>query len=249
MSRHTISHADELFHGNAVNLNAYDAQRGVPMSPVAQFDLGAPVTLDVDGLILAATGAELPNANTLTYTPATAGVSPLDGANQTWVLDVPRNFTVAVTHATSVVAMTIVVTGKDKYGALMVEQLSIAATGTSQNAAGKKAFKSISSVAITSAGNATTNTMNAGWGDVLGLPLKCAGKFDMLAFYMDTTMELATSTFVAADDTTPSATTGDVRGTITPATATNGTRRYRAWYKVAGTANNTQAYGRAQFAG
>lgn len=249
MSRHTISHADRLYHGNSVNPTFEDGQRGVPMDPLVQVDLGAPLTLDVDGLILAATGAELPNAATIVYTPLTGGVSPLDGANQSWVLDVPRNITIATTHGSAVIAMTVLVTGKDKYGSRMVEQLSISAGGTSQAATGKKAFKSVDSIAITAAGNATTNTMNLGWGDVLGLPFKCAGKFDMVSFYMDTTAELATSTVVAGDDTTPSATTGDVRGTIVPATATNGTRRYRAWYKIAGTANNAQAFGRAQYAG
>jgi len=134
-------------------------------------DLGAPITLDADGLIKAATSTELPDTETVTYTIATAGTSPLDGASQTWVLDAPRNITATVTHDSSVVAMTIKVTGKDVFDVEMYEEMSIAATGTSQTAAGLKAFKEVTSVAITAAADAEANTLNLGWGDVLGLPV------------------------------------------------------------------------------
>lgn len=249
--RASLSHAKNLFHGSAQHPGAMGGERGVPFNPLVQIDLGAPLTLDADGLMLDATGAELPNANTITYVFATGGgTTPLDGANTTGVLDKPRNVTAAATHGSAVVAMTIRVTGKDEYGVTVVEDLSISAGGTSQAAAGKKAFKSITSIALTSAGNATTNTLDMGWGDVLGLPYRLAGKYDLLSFSADETAETITSTVVAAVATDPAtATTGDVRGTIDPATACNGTVRFRGFMKIADPSSRAGAYGVSQFAG
>lgn len=143
-------------------------------SPLHLIDLGSPATLDADGLVKAATGTELPDATPTSVAyefPGDGGTSPLDGANQTGILDVPRNITATVTHDSSVVAMTIKVMGEDVDGAEMYEELSIAATGTSQTAAGVKAFKKVTSVELYAAADATTNTVNVGWGDVLGLPV------------------------------------------------------------------------------
>lgn len=148
---------------------------GVKIAPlnVIRVNLGSPIATDTDSLIKAATGAELPDSTptSITYTAATAGTSPVDGVNSTWELDVARNITATVTHGSNVVAMTIKVTGTDIYGAELYEELSIAATGTSQTAAGKKAFKTVSSIELYSASDATANTVNIGHGDVLGLPV------------------------------------------------------------------------------
>jgi hypothetical protein len=236
MAQHKISNADVLTWGAAYLPGHNSSKPGAVMSPVYYHTVGAPLTLDADGLVLAATSAELPNATTITYTFATqGGASPLDGANPTGVLDIARNLTIAVTHATSVVAMTILVTGKDLYGQVMTELLSIAATGTSQAATGAKAFKSITTIAITSAGNATTNTMNMGWGDVLGLPYYISSK-NQVIHLMDGVPQTS-GTVVVGITATATATTGDVRGTVTPATATNGTRTFAFW--LTGLANSS----------
>jgi hypothetical protein len=228
MPRHNLTAADQLFYGNSQTAAKFDSKRGIPMHPVTFVDLGAPITLDADGLVAAATSTELPNATTTTYTYATGGTSPLDGANQTGVLDKPRNITVAVTHGSSIVAMTILVSGLDENNVAMSELLTITATGTSKTAAGKKAFKKVTSIAITSASDATANTLDLGWGDVLGLQYLLTDK-NYVIYLMDGVPQ-ATGTIVAAVTTSPATTTtGDVRGTITPATATNGTRKYAAW--------------------
>ena len=249
MAEHTISHADALFWGNSKKLGA-DDKRGVPMTPVYQADLGAPIALDANGLMIGATGTELPDTETVTYTFADdGGVSPLDGANQTGILDVARNVTCLTTHGSSIVAMTVTVTGKDEYGEALVETITIAATGTSAADNGVKAFKSVSSIAITAAADAELNTLNVGWGDVLGLPFRLGGEYDVLAAYADATEELASATVVAGVTTTASATTGDVRGTITPNTSTDGSVNFRVWMKVNGVATDTEAYGVAQYGG
>jgi hypothetical protein len=243
MPRHNISNADQLFYGSAQHNGANNAKRGIPFTPLTQIDFGAPLTLDADGLLAAATSTELPNTETVTYLFPAVSASPQDGANLTGIMDVPRNITAAVTHGSSVVAMTILVTGYDVYNTLMSELLTITATGTSKAAAGLKAFKRVISVAITAAADAEANTLNLGWGDVLGFPYRLGGAFDLAGAYCDSTMEQATSTVVAGVATTATTTTGDVRGTIDFATASNGTRRFRAWMKVYGAASKTEAYG------
>jgi hypothetical protein len=224
MSRHTLSHADELFFGNA-QYNPYQgALRGIKADLLTFVDLGAPIVADPDALIDAATSTELPNNETVTYDfPGT--VSPQDNvAGQSGVLATPRNITVNTAHASSVVAMTITVHGRDVYGDLMSEEIAVAATGTSQVDAGLKAFKSVHQITIASAGNAESNTVDIGFGDVLGLPFRIENAMRVVGFYETGALEVATlGTLVAADDTTPTAVTGDVRGTYNPSDTLDGT--------------------------
>lgn len=229
MARHTISHADQLFYGNSKKAAKNNARRGVRFHPATFVDLGAPVALSATALLNAATSTELPNAATITYTFPSAGASPQDGTlGTTGTLDVPRNLTFAASHASAVLAMTIVATGTDENGDTLTETFSIAAGGTAQSATGKKAFKQVTSLAITAAGNATTNTLNGGFGDSLGLPLALADARSALLF-IDGVPQTTLGTLTAADTTTPAtSSTGDVRGTWLPNTATNGTRRYTA---------------------
>lgn len=255
MAKHNISRASELFFGDGVNSVSYarNGRPGAPINPLTKVSLGSPVTLDADGIIAAATSTELPNAATITYTGATDGTSPMDGAIAApstvflnganvlvYALDVPRNITVAVTHATSVVAMTIVVSGYDEYGVPMSESLSITATGTSKSAAGLKAFKYVYSIALTSAGDSTTNTLNLGWGDVLGLPYKLPALSDFFTngTYFNEVLEATAPTVVKGDATTATTTTGDVRGTVDLNSAMNGSA-VSVWYRTDPTSNTT----------
>lgn len=250
MSKHHLSRADELFQGGGhfPPMFSSNGRHGVPVTLLTKIDLGAPVAALATGLLSAATSAEAPNANTITYTTADVGASPMDSASIPSVatiqasdgssasvitLDVPRNLSLNVTHASSIVATTATVTGYDEWGQKMVELFTVTATGTTKTVAGKKAFKHILSVALTAAGDATANTYNLGWGDVLGLPYKLADKSDLLAVFGDGTQEMATSTVVAAVTTTATNATGDVRGTVEPATATNGTKTFYVWMHVA----------------
>jgi len=261
MSKHNITRADDVFVGDAYFAPLHTAQGsvGAPISFIRQIALGSPIALDVDGMVAAATGAELPNAATITYTTANDGASPFDNVatpapstiqdstgttRSVWTLDVPRNFTIQVTHNSSIVAMSVTVTGFDVYGQMMKSTLSVTATGTDKSAAGLKAFKHILSIAITSAGDATTNTLNLGWGDVLGLPFKADLKADVLRVSFNDAWD-DSATIVAADDTTPTATTGDVRGTVDTNSASDGSRVV-VWMKVDGSSKATLV-GQAQF--
>lgn len=261
MSKETLSKADEVFIGKGRDraLERLLGRVGAPFSPKILASLGTPAVADADFLIVAATSTELPNAATITYTAAAdSGASPLDAAATTTTIypfgsataktvwDVRdgatfgRSLAAAATHASSVVAMTILVTGYDYLKRPMTSQLSIAATGTSQTAGGAKAFAYVESVAITSAGNATTNTLNLGTGSVLGLPYKLA-KIGHMTFAalggaqerVGTAAASGVAGVVAAVTSAASATTGDVRGTITFNGTLNGTAEAFVEYYIA----------------
>ena len=251
-TRHNISHADILFSGSARHDGIFNVNKrlGAPMTPVYLVDLGVPIALDADGLVDDATSTELPNNTTITYTTADDGSSPFDNADtpapstieyqgstvSVWALDVPRNLSLVVTHSSSVVAMTCTITGYDEYLVKMVETLTATATGTSKTDAGAKAWMYIQSIAFASAGNATTNTATLGWGDILGLPYFLTSKGHLLSFGAPAD-ELASATAVAGVTTTASATTGDVRGTVLPNTATDASAHYYALMALDPTSN------------
>lgn len=245
MSRHHLSNASELFIGRAQHNAAHGSKTGVPLAILTLIALGAPAAADGDGLINDATSTELPNAGTVSYTFPAANVSPTDEVLRTGVLDVPRNVVAVVTHASSVVAMTIRVTGTDYLGMTMVEDLAISATGTSKTANGKKAFKTITKIDLIAAGDASANTVNVGTGSVLGLPYRVLAN---RIFSPRTAGAADTGTFVAADDTTPTATTGDTRGTYTPSGTLNGSNDV-ALLAIVDPSSRESAYGKTPFAG
>ncbi len=247
MTNHHMSSADNILRGAASfepHKRLFDGRRGYLVVDNALRNYGAPLAVAAAALINSATGAQLPNAATINYAPATDGTVPLNNASRpttatvmaagnggtsllSYVLDVPRNVVLTATHASSLVAMTLLVQGMDEYQQLMSELLTVTATGTSKTVTGKKAFKYIYNYQFVSAGNATTNTAAVAWGNTMGLPYRVdaaervvplgAGNVD------------STGTVVKADDTSPAtSTTGDVRGTYTPVTAPDGTRKYFA---------------------
>lgn len=221
MTAHTLSNADEFYVGNAYEAAVVGGRRGVKLTPIIQVDLGIPAAASA-------------NAVSLSQSVSSGVAALLNGALGA-TLDVPRTLVGAWTN-TAIVT----VTGRDVYGKVLVES---SASGTSFT--GKKAFKTITSVVF----NASVTGATIGTGALLGLPYRLGGKYDILAGYMDTTLENASSTVAAADTTTVSATTGDVRGTYSPATAPNGSRQYRVWMKVFGLKNRAESYGIDQYAG
>lgn len=261
MSKDTISKADSLFIGRGYDpsLYAQRGRRGVPWHPTHLYGIGAPAAAVADYLVKAATSTELPNTETVTYTPSTDGDSPLDGdasvvsvlpfgASETvsaWAVNdgaaFGRNLAAAVT-ATTVAAMTITISGYDYLRRAMTETLTISAGGTSKSATGKKAWKWVTSVAITAAGNAEGNTLNLGTGSVLGLPVRLEKLGHMMNANLGGVQERISTTaasgvcaVVAADSTDPAtATTGDVRGTITFNGTLDGSAEAFVLYHVSG---------------
>ena len=239
MSKHNLSFAAQLYWGGAFTPVAHklNGRHGVPINPVTKVALGSPIALSATGVINGATSTKLPNNTTTTYTPATAGTTPTDGSITApashvlggksvlaWSLDVPRNISISATHASSIVAMTVLVSGFDIYQNAMSELITMPATGTATTVAGKKAFAYITSVAVASAGNSTTNTLNVGWGNVLGLPYAIPTKSNLLpsSVFFNDVLEATAPTVLAAVTTTATTTTGDVRGTVILNSSLNG---------------------------
>jgi hypothetical protein len=168
----------------------------------AVINLGAPDTADADGICASQAGTAA-TAMTINGALAASGVA---------TFDVPRNVVAAWT-GTAVLT----VTGTDEYGAVIRES-----SGSGTSLAGKKAFKTITSV-VPSA-NITSATV--GSGDVLGLPVALPETALVLKEIEDGVAATA-GTLVAAVRSTASATTGDVRGTYDPNSACDGSKKFQ----------------------
>jgi hypothetical protein len=127
-------------------------------------------------------------------------------------LDLPR----AVKVNCSTTARAFTVTGYDYYGQPMSETITVSVAGTAVN--GKKAFFQISGVTI--AGSATVCLV--GTTDILGLPVRVFNVAYIASVKSNNTLAQDAGTFTAADTATATTTTGDVRGTYVPATASDG---------------------------
>ena len=122
------------------------------------------------------------------------------------VLDVPRNVVAAWTTAA-----VLTVIGTDFYGQPQTESSASGTTFT-----GKKAFATITAISVST--NVTGATV--GTGNVLGLPYKVISGDVFGSTFNDAA---DAGTVVLGDITLPAtATTGDVRGTYTPAGTLNG---------------------------
>lgn len=115
--------------------------------------------------------------------------------------------------------------GFDSYGYPLTQTL----TGTSTAATTTtKAFKYIQSVTPT--GTIASTTLTVGTADVFGLPLRTDWSTYLTVYFNSVVIAPGTMTFVGADITTASATTGDVRGTVYSGTASDGTKRYTVFW-------------------
>ena len=198
-------------------------QPGVFMSPINVYDV-VPVALDADGICAQ-------------QTLAGAGNALLNGAlasGGTVTLDVPRNVIVDAAGAATAV---LTITGTDVYGIPMSEAITL--NGTTA-VAGKKAFKTITRVAA----SAAATDIFVGTGDVFGLPIDANSRNYVLTAWNGAFV--TTGTFVAADATAATTTTGDVRGTFAPADAADGTKRLTLWVFVLDDDTQTGLYGVTQ---
>jgi hypothetical protein len=135
-------------------------------------------------------------------------------------LDLPRAVQLTTASGTISTSRNLTVSGYDYYGQPMSE---VIATGTTSsavaNVAGKKAFYQISGITIS---GALPVAITVGTTDVLGLPVRVFNVAYIASVKSNNTLAQDAGTFVAADTATATTTTGDVRGTYAPATASNG---------------------------
>jgi len=161
--------------------------------------------------IAASQTAAAAGAVTLTAGTSVKSVTTAGGAT-VLQLDCPR----AVKVNCSTTARAFTVSGYDYYGQAMSETITVAVAGTAVT--GKKAFFQITGATI--AGSATAVVI--GTSDKLGLPVRVFNVSYVASVKSNDTLAQDTGTFVAADTATATTTTGDVRGTYAPATASDG---------------------------
>lgn len=168
---------------------------------IFKINLGAPLASSANAAVLSqACSATTGLATGINGAEAAAGVA---------TFATPR----AIVAAWTTTAV-LTVTGTDVYGKVMVES---SASGTSM--AGLKAFKTITGIAC----SANITGLTVGTGKVLGLPMFLSSVVDVLKEYQDGVAPTA-GTIVAGSQATPTATTGDVRGTYAPNAAPDGTK-------------------------
>lgn len=178
-----------------------------PLGRVYIYD-AVPATLSATAVCAAQAVAAAGNA-TINGASASGGVATFDYA---------RNVTFVSSNAGDT-TQTVTVTGTDYWGQTQTQTVTLTGTTT---VASTKTFKTITSVAVSAA---LTGNLSVGNGDVFGLPYKVTDAGYLLRTGWAGAVADNAGTFVAAVTTTPSATTGDVRGTFSPTSAANGSRR------------------------
>jgi hypothetical protein len=204
------------FHGNTTYDDPSPMDLGIgPLGRIYVWDV-VPQALSASNIAAAQT-----TSSTIALTAGTSVKSVTNTYGQTVLqLDCPR--AVSITSGTGTLTnRNVTITGYDYYGQPMSE---VIATGTVQSTTvpGKKAFYTILSASISGALGAT---IAVGTTDVLGIPVRIANVAYVASVKSNNTLAQDAGTFVAADTATATTTTGDVRGTYAPATASNGVVR------------------------
>lgn len=244
-TRHTITHADELYAGNAfLDGDSPDGRRGIEMPHIYVREYGAVKAQDDDGILSSytssAVASEAAGVNLLPYATGAYYLGITTAGATQLTLDVPRNLTYMCTSAGGT---KINIIGKDEHGQTMVESILATALVAGTYSSGIKAFKVIDQIYGTIA---CTSARSVGVGNRLGLPyhLSSLGKF--LGYYMDgnsASLAASVATGLALATTgTSSENDPDVRGTFKPGTAPNATILFTAMMLVDHTTRN-KAYG------
>ena len=164
--------------------------------------------------------SQTPSASgNLTLTAGTSAQSVIR-ADGTTVIQLDCARAVSVTQVAAGTSRNFTVSGYDYYGQAMTEVIVSTAGST---VSGNKAFYQISSIAVS---GGTTTAVTVGTTDKLGIPLRVFNAGYLARVGWNNVLANDAGTFTAADMTTPAtSTTGDVRGTYLPSSATNGQKR------------------------
>lgn len=217
MPRHTLTHADELFAGAQWAGGYQGGKRGISLMPIHRMVIEDIPAGDVDGIATAQTtsgAAEL----TLDGAFVSDGVATIDGA---------RNIAVVSSDAGDT-SQTVTVTGRDIVGNKQVEEIGL--NGTTE-VVGAKAFSEVSKVEVDAslAGNITVGTSATLANIELGLDARLLNAYDVIHAF-DGAGAAEGGTFTVADTATPTATTGDARGTYNPGNAPDGSADFILMY-------------------
>lgn len=166
-------------------------------------------------------GATAAGSATAILNAQALAVTTLQTLTTPYVMDAPRAVTIKSSGADTAV---ITIRGYDEFGVAMSESLTLNGTSAVN---GKKAFKTVVSY---QAASAPANNLSIGTTNIFGLPFflpggTSAGIGYVLKEIQDGAVATA-GTVVGGDLTKATATTGDVRGTITPNTTPDGSKIY-----------------------
>jgi hypothetical protein len=172
---------------------------------------------------LGGTGSITGYTNPTTYilsavTATTATLTTTAGAAVVTTAGTPTG----LTYTLGAAPRAITISGYDYYGQPMTESIT-SSSSVSTGVNGKKAFYQIASATIA---GATGTAVTIGTTDILGLPVRCIDAGYVVKVGWNNTLLQNAGTLVVADMTNPAtSTTGDVRGTFTPTTASDGVKR------------------------
>jgi len=206
----TASSTTMYANGNAIYADPSQMDLGIgPVGRIYVWDI-IPQSAVTNNVAASQTAS---GAGAVTLTAGTSAKSVVRSDGTTVIqLDCPR----ALKVNCSTTARAFTVSGYDYYGQAMSEVITVAVAGTAVT--GKKAFYQVSGATI--AGSATAVVI--GTSDVLGIPVRVTNVAYVGSVKSNNTLAQDAGTFVAADTATATTTTGDVRGTYTPATASDG---------------------------
>jgi hypothetical protein len=217
---YTLNQAINIANTTALTLNSnIDYENPSPMD-LGIGPLGRIYVWDIVPQALAASNIAAVQTTSATIA-LTAGTNARSVVRQDGVtvvqLDCPRALSI-VSGTGTLTNRNVTISGYDYYGQAMSE---VIATGTVQSTTvnGKKAFFQIASATISGALGAT---IAVGTTDILGLPVRVFNVAYVASVKSNNTLAQDAGTFVAAVTAAATTTTGDVRGTYVPATASNG---------------------------
>lgn len=260
-NRHTISHAQNLFWGDAQHDGSNSGLRGVQMTPIFQFEVAASDFTVADPNALVTKVALTTGTAAVTLVLATAVAGATAGTNVAHRdLRVPRNVQITTSDLTGGGTLTVVVKGKDQYGMDMWERILV--TASDSTVSGNKAFKTITSIESVAATAGTSGTFYVGYGNKIGLPYKLDDRKDVLRItetstgVTPATGVLVLPTYTATETHSATAKSAgatelpkDVRGTYLPIAATDVLANGLAiWYKVSDTSSKFGSFGLDQVA-
>lgn len=197
---------------------------GTPMTLVASSAAGITVTTAAQTILQ--TGKIVPTAQrAIDLVPATIAF----GQNSAMQVADPRQNIARVISITAAVTATggaFAVVGYDLYGYPQTETITAAAGASTTN--GAKGWKFISSVTpqFTDAHNYSVGTA-----DLFEFPV-AVYEFCAVRIFWNNAAITASTGFVAAVTTTPSATTGSVRGTYAVQSASDATKKLQVWCQI-----------------
>ena len=214
----TASSATVIGSGNAFLSDPTSQDVGVgPLGRIYVWD-SVPQTLVANNIAATQTPSA---AGSVTLTAGSSVKSITSTAGATVLqLDCPRAVSVT-TGAGSPTTRNFTVSGFDVYGQAMSEVIaSSASASTAVN--GKKAFYQVSGITVS---GGTVVAITIGTTDILGSPVRILDNAYIVHAGYNNVLADNAGTAVAAVTATATTTTGDVRGTFVPASATDGAKR------------------------